>query len=352
MGGDAERGAADMREQSGREGWPARAVAVAEVLLLLLFLLPLLLLPGEERPVEPSPSAEVEESGGEIRPTEGWDEERTIRLLRSGGEVEEMTMADYLWAVVAAEMPASFYLEALKAQAVCARTYCLYQSSGGDKHPGADVCDDYTCCQAYLTREQAMANWGEEGERYADKIAQAVADTDGLLCLYEGAPIDAVFFSSAAGRTKDAQAVWGTAVPYLTAVDSPEGEEVPGWRTMVTFTPEEFAARLTQTHPEADLSGPPETWLGQLETDETGTVTSLTLGGVPLTGGEARTLFGLRSSNFTLELTEEKAVFWVTGYGHGVGMSQYGANALAGEGKTFDQILKWYYTGIQVGSLG
>jgi len=338
-----------MRERAWGESWPVRGIVVAEVLLLLIFLLPLLLLPGEEGEEIPTPTPPVEESGGTVHPVEGWDEGQTIRLLRSGGEVEELTMGEYLWGVVAAEMPASFQLEALKAQAVCARTYCRYQWAGaGDKHPGADVCDDPACCQAYLTRDQAMAGWGTEGERYADKIAQAVADTDGLLCLYEGVPIDAVFFSSAAGRTNDAQAVWGTAVPYLTAVDSPEGEEVPGWRTMVTFSPADFAARLTAAHPEADLSGSPTTWLGELAADGAGRVESLTVGGVTLTGGEARTIFGLRSASFTLDMTEAGATFWVTGYGHGVGLSQYGANALAAEGKGFVDILKWYYTGIQV----
>ena len=337
--------------------WPLRAVALGVVLLLFLFLLPLMLLPeegkGEHDPegkAEPLPTATLPlmEPAAAV-PIEGWDASQTLRLLKTDGSVEEITLQDYLWGVTAAEMPASFQLEALKAQTVAARTYCLYQRSGeGEKHPGADVCGDYTCCQAYLTPDQAAVGWGAEAARYAEKISQAVAQTDGLLCLYEGKPIDAVFFSSSAGRTSDAVAVWGTEVPYLSAVDSPEGEEVPGWQTVVTFTPAEFTARFQAVYPDADLTVPFRDWFRDLTTDDSGVVTSVTIGGVCLSGGQARSLFGLRSAHFTAAATDTEVTFWVTGYGHGVGLSQYGANALAGEGKTFQEILEWYYTGVSV----
>lgn len=350
------------QERRRRVAWPLRAAGLGLCLVLFLFLLPLLLLPGEGRgEVDPAETAEVlptappqrePEPSSAVVPLSGWDAGQKIRLLKADGRVEEMSLEDYLWGVTAAEMPASFRLEALKAQAVAARTYCVYQRSAGtEKHPGADVCGDYTCCQAYLTREQAAAGWGEAAEQYAAKISQAVTGTDGLLCLYEGTPIDAVFFSSTAGRTADAVAVWGTEIPYLTAVDSPEGEEVPGWRTVVTFTPEEFTARIQAACPEADLSGPPEEWIGDLTADGAGMVTTVTIGGVSLSGGQARSLLGLRSAHFTAEAADSQVTFRVTGYGHGVGLSQYGANAMAGEGKSFQQILEWYYTGIRVAPL-
>ncbi len=347
------------QERGHAPAWPLRAAALGFCLLLFLFLLPLLLLPGkgggEHIPgQEPSPLPTATlplaepSARAAVAPVNGWDRGQPLRLLKLDGTVEEMTMEDYLWGVVAAEMPASFQMEALKAQAVAARTYCLYQRGGGEKHSGADVCGDYTCCQAYLTREQAAVGWGADAERYIDKITQAVAQTDGLLCLYEGEPIDAVFFSSTAGRTSDALAVWGKAVPYLSAVDSPEGTEVPGWQTVVTFTPEEFTARFQAAYPEADLSVSPQDWFRELVTDDSGVVTSLTIGGGSLSGGQARSLFGLRSAHFTAAATDEEVNFWVTGYGHGVGLSQYGANALAGEGKSFQEILEWYYTGVTV----
>ena len=335
--------------------WPVRAAVLGVALLAFLFLLPMRLLPGEVREKEPEPTATlpVVESSPvpeAVEPVAGWDEGERIRLLTVEGTVEEMSLRDYLWGVTAAEMPASFELEALKAQTVAARTYCQYQRSAGEeKHPGADVCGDYTCCQAYLTREQATAGWGVDAWRYADKIDRAVAETDGLFCLYEGEPIDAVFFSSAAGRTVDAVAVWGTEVPYLRGVDSPEGTEVPGWQTVVTLTPGEFREKLLGAYPQAELSGEPEGWIRDLVADEAGLVLSVRLGGVELSGGQVRSLFGLRSAHFTVQAMEEEVTFQVTGYGHGVGMSQYGANAMAREGKSFQEILEWYYTGTKVG---
>ena len=345
------------QERQAPAAWTKRTVAVSLALLALLFLLPLLTLP-EAEPTEPLPTASLpvlepvaaEPSAPAATPVPGWDAGQTIRLQRSDGSVETLPLNEYLWGVTAAEMPASFSSEALKAQAVCARTYCVHQRQNApDKHPGADVCTDFTCCQAYLTREQAAQSWGGEAGRYTDKISAAVRDTDGLLCLYNGAPIDAVFFSSSAGRTSAAAEVWGADVPYLAAVDSPEGEEVPGWRTVVTFPSAEFAARFQTSCPEADFSGPTETWIENIVTDSSGAVKPVTMGGVEVTGGQARTILGLRSTHFTAEATGTEVTFHVTGYGHGVGLSQYGANALAGEGKSFEEILKWYYTGVTVG---
>lgn len=336
------------------EHWPRQTLVTGAALLLLFFLLPFLFLPREESPEkEPEPTATLPiltpAAAATLVP--GWDQNQTLRLLCADQTVETVTLADYLWGVVAAEMPASFSTEALKAQAVAARTYCLYQRAGaGDKHPGADVCTDSTCCQAYLTREQAAAAWGENAQRYADKITAAVSDTDGLLCLYNGQPIDAVFFSSAAGKTSDAAQVWGSDVPYLSSVDSPEGEEVPGWHTVVTFSLEEFTQKFSQAYPAADFSGDSAAWFSALATDDSGAVSTVSIGGVTVTGTKVRTLFGLRSTHFTAA-AGDTVTFWVTGYGHGVGMSQYGANALAAEGKTFDEILKWYYTGISVGGM-
>ena len=340
------------RKARQEKTWPRRALAVGLAAVLLLFLPPLLLLEEEPEEIRPSPTPEATLPVVEpprATPVAGWDEGQTLRFLNGNGEVDELTMAEYLWGVVAAEMPASFQPEALKAQAVAARTYCIYQQSGSaDKHPGADVCGDHTCCQAYLTREQAAVGWGAEGETYAEKITAAVRETDGLLCLYEGAPIDAVFFSSSAGKTSDAVAVWGAEVPYLTSVDSPEGEEVPGWQTRVDLAPADFKARFQEVYPTADLSGPVEGWVSGLTADETGMVTAMTVGGVTVSGIEARGIFGLRSAHFTVELAPQQIHIWVTGYGHGVGMSQYGANALAGQGKDFREILEWYYTGATV----
>lgn len=320
-------------------------VATALVLLLALFLCPLLLLGGEARTPPQAPTAVLPLDREVVDPpARGADRETQVRVQMPDGGVETLSMEDYLWGVVAAEMPASFEPEALKAQAVTARTYTLYKMAHGPvpNHPEADVCTDITCCQAYTGREYALSNWGAAGEAYASKIAAAVSGTDGQAVLYQGQPIDAVFFSSAAGTTRDAVAVWGSAVPYLTGVDSPEGEEVPNYHTAVTVPLADFRTALEASWPEIDLSEPPETWL-----EESGDF--LNIGGTAVKKTALRALFDLRSASFTAQAGEEGVTFQVTGYGHGVGMSQYGANAMARAGKDYREILTHYYTGVTVG---
>ena len=280
------------------------------------------------------------------------DSGRTVRLLNKEGQVEELTMADYLWGVVAAEMPASFQPEALKAQVCAARTYTVnLQARPSEKHPQADVCADSTCCQAYTDPTLARARWGLNAGEYSDKLAAAVADTDGLGILCDGTPIQALFFSSAAGRTVDAAEVWGREVSYLKGVDSPEGDEVPNWRVQTVLTPDQVRQTVLPACPEADLSGSPEGWFTGRTENSAGGVASMAVGGVTLTGGQLRSLFSLRSASFTVTYGEDGFTFETLGYGHGVGMSQYGANAMAAEGKDFRAILTWYYTGTQVGPL-
>ena len=263
-----------------------------------------------------------------------------------------MTLEDYLFGVVAAEMPASFELEALKAQACAARTYTVRkQNNPTQAHPDADVCTDTGCCQAYVTRESAETRWGLSAGEYSQKIAQAIAETDGMGILYQGQPIQAVFFSSAPGYTVDAVEVWGNSVDYLKSVESPEGEEVPNYHSQVVKSGEEVKNAVLAAYPGADLSGDPSGWFGTPAVNEGGTVSSILVGGVTLTGGQVRTLFDLRSACFTVAWDGTNFTFAVTGYGHGVGMSQYGANAMAKAGSTYDEILTWYYTGAQVSAL-
>ena len=335
------------------ESWGTRqVVAAALVLLLCLFLFPLLLL-GDGTAAPPA------QSGGTLPPLApssaapstqpSADSQVMVRLAMEGGEVVTLSMEEYLWRVVAAEMPASFELEALKAQATAARTYTLSKLGYTvQAHPEADVCTDISCCQAYIDPEQAAANWGASAQEYTAKIAAAVAQTDGMAILYQGQPIQAVFFSSADGRTVDAVEVWGNAVPYLTGVDSPEGEEVPNYHSTVTVPTQEFQETIQGKYPGANLSGDPTGWLGEVKANSAGGVEQMQLGGVWVSGTSLRTLFGLRSTSFTLSATAEEITFSVTGYGHGVGMSQYGANALAKQGKDYEQILMWYYTGVEV----
>lgn len=329
-------------------------ISTALLLVVILFFLPVLVIRGEpayqREEVAQTPNGELAPPSGLSVQTGSRDRGRTVRLLTKEGEVLELTMADYLWGVVAAEMPASFEEQALAAQACAARTYtAVLQNSA--KHPDADICGDSTCCQAYIERSAAEARWGLNAREYGAKIDRAVAETDGLGVLYQGKPIQALFFSSAAGRTVDAVEVWGNAVDYLKSVDSPEGDEVPNYHSQAVLGAEEVKSLTLNAYPGADLSGDPGTWFGQASRNEGGGVISVPLGGVTLTGGQVRSLFSLRSACFTVTWDGAQFIFDVTGYGHGVGMSQYGANAMAKNGSGFEDILTWYYTGTEVGEL-
>ena len=277
------------------------------------------------------------------------DSARTLRVL-DGDTVTEMSFSDYLQGVLRAEMPASFQEDALRAQAVAARTYTYYKmSSGGNHGDTADICTDHSCCQAFLGKDRAADNWGKNAERYEAKIENAVSATDGQVMLYGGAPILAVFHSSSAGETWNSGEVWAQDLPYLQSVSSPEGEGVPNYYSTVELTEAEFREKFLAARPEADLSGPASGWIRDPVMDGVH-VESVTIGGVSVSGPSVRSIFGLRSASFTAEAGDGKITFYVTGYGHGVGLSQYGANAMAEAGSTWREILEHYYTGVTIGT--
>ena len=252
-------------------------------------------------------------------------------------------------------MPASFEEEALKAQAIAARTYTLYRIRGGGSanHPDADACDDHTCCKAYLSAEQAAANWGSMAVYYEEKLARAVSETDGEVILYDGAPILAVFFSSADGSTQGAGDVWLNDLPYLQKVSSPETEElVPNYYSVSTFTAAEFKSLFLAAKPDADLSGNPDGWIRDIVRNDSDYVASVTVGGIKLRGNDLRTILSLRSPSFTVAYKDGSFTFHVTGYGHGVGMSQYGANILAKQGLSAEEIVQHYFSNTTVGYYG
>ena len=264
-----------------------------------------------------------------------------------GGAAEEMDTADYLTGVVAAEMPACFAPEALKAQAVAARTYVMYCAQAG-KHDTAQVCTDSGCCQAWLSTDELRERWGKDYGTYYDKVRAAVSATAGEYLAYGGAPVFAAFHSSSAGATEDSGAVWN-ALPYLISVSSPENaESVPGYVSTLELSRLDFRDSLLSVRPDADLSTEPEKWLGELRRDASGRVETAVIGGKEFAGTELRSLFGLRSTAFTLEYDGELFRFTVTGYGHGVGMSQYGANVMAAGGADYAQILAHYYPGTEL----
>ena len=336
-----------------KDSWRAlRAPLLTGLALgLAVLLLPLAALGDAPRaeakllPASPTPVAEPTATPA----TGEWDSARTLRVLQKDGTVEAMPMSDYLWRVVAAEMPAAFEPDALRAQAVCARTYSLWKlNAKSHEADGADICADSSCCQAYIPPEDAAQRWAENNGAYTAKIAAAVADTDGQVLTYGGELIQAVFFSSASGSTADAAEVWGRSLPYLVPVDSPEGDEVPNYRSTVTLTADDVKKLAEGAGLGCDLSGEPSTWFQNLTRTASGRVAEVELGGVALSGGAARNLFSLRSACFDVSEAEGSFTFSVTGYGHGVGMSQYGANAMAKAGSGWQEILRHYYTGAEL----
>lgn len=321
------------------------------LLSFLAFLLSVCLppAPGARDPAPPAAAAiratEAPEETEAPAPTLAPQPE-TILLL-DAGQLLELPLQDYLCGVLAAEMPASFPEEALKAQAVAARTYALAGLSS-HKHAEAAVCSDPGCCQAWLGEEALRGRWGEDYESCAARIRAAVEATQGQILRYGDEPVFAAFHSSSAGATEDCGAVWSPR-PYLISVSSPEtAEDVPNYVSVRRFWPTDFRDTLLSARPEADFSGPLGGWIGELRRDESGRVAEALLGGVSFGGTELRQLFSLRSTAFELRYEEGMFVFTVTGYGHGVGMSQYGAKVMAEQGADYRAILAHYYPGTEL----
>lgn len=271
------------------------------------------------------------------------------------GEVQEMPLETYVAGVVAAEISPTFPVEAIRAQAVAARTYAVYKMRSGRPaaHTEADVCDDFAHCAAYMDlRTQASGQWGADAETYQNVIEQAVTDTAGQIVLSNGEPIIAVFCAAAGPRTEAAADVWGSDLPYLQSVDSPGGESCPKYRASVTFTAEEFRSRCAETFPSADLTGAPDTWFRDSERTAAGGIKTTHLGGVQVSGADIRAMLGLNSTNFTIEPTEDAITFNTIGYGHGVGLSQYGAKYMAEQGASYEEILTHYYKDTEIGQIG
>ena len=273
-----------------------------------------------------------------------YDAAVTLTVLNRSGNLQQMTLEDYLLGVVLAEMPASFEPEALKAQAVVARTYTCKRMEGG-KHDAAAVCMDPGCCQGF----RAPADYLDEGGKQTavDKVRSAVKSTDGQVLHYDGSLIDATYFSCSGGSTEDAVAVWGQDVPYLRAVDSPGEEDAPRFTDSVSFTPSEFAGKLGLSD-----QGDPASWFGAVRYTEGGGVDTMVIRGKTFTGTRLRSALGLRSTAFSVSVDGKTITVTTRGFGHRVGMSQYGAQAMAQSGSSCAEILAHYYTGAELVRLG
>jgi len=332
------------------------------VVLLLALLLPLFFVSSPELPapgggewdepqIEPRPELAPTPDAAEILPLQ--DEVFLLQVLL-GDEVRAMSMAEFLQGVVAAEMPARFHPEALRAQAVAARTYTLHRMSEfpAARHPLAYVCGSYACCKAFHSPERLRERWGDRFDYYNSVIADAVRATDGVILLYGGEPILAAFHASSYGYTEASGAIWNS-LPYLQSVRTVESEaDVPRFRETVEMSFSEFRDVVRREFPGAvlDLDNIPY-WITDLRNTDSGRLESLNIGGVRVTGPQFRRLFGLRSTAVRFEFGAEGLAITTGGHGHGVGLSQFGANTLANRGLSYEEILEWYYTNVTIGRM-
>lgn len=265
----------------------------------------------------------------------------TIMVQTADGQTVEMELNDYLTSVLLAEMPVSFEEEALKAQSVVARTYIMRAAGGASKHDQAAVCTESGCCQGYMAAEDFLAKGGKE--RDVQRIRKIVAATDGQILTYDGKLIEATYFSCSGGMTEDAVAVWGTDVPYLQSVESPGEEHAAHYTDTVSFAASEFATRLG-----IFLTEEPSKWFSDRTYTAGGGVDTLKIGKETFSGTQLRKLLGLRSTAFEIEADDDRIIITTHGYGHRVGMSQYGADAMAASGSTYPEILAYYYQGTEL----
>ena len=274
----------------------------------------------------------------------------TITLLhKKTGETEQVKLDDYLCNVVSAEMPAGYGVEALKAQAIVARTYTVYKILN-KKHDNADICDDSTCCQAWISKEDRLARW-EESNREGNwqKICDCVNSTKGKIITYNNQPINAFFHSNSGGITEVPVNVWGgTGYPYLQSVETSGEDAYTQYSSEVVLTQEELINKLKEKYNDISIDFSNNDDIKILEYTESTRVKTVKFGNHELSGVEARTLFGLKSTNFEVIKDENNIKFSVKGYGHGVGMSQTGADSMAKQGNTAEEIIKHFYTDVEI----
>lgn len=274
----------------------------------------------------------------------------TITLLhKKTGETEQVKLDDYLCNVVSAEMPADYEIEALKAQAIVARTYTIYKILN-KKHETADICDDSTCCQAWISKEDRLARW-EENKRDSNwqKICDCLNSTRGKVITYNNQPIDAFFHSNSGGITEVPVNVWGgTGYPYLQSVETSGEDAYTQYASEVVFTQEKLINKLKEKYSDISIDFSNDEDIKILEYTESTRVKTVKFGNHELSGVETRTLFGLKSTNFKIIKDANNIKFTVKGYGHGVGMSQTGADSMAKQGNTAEDIIKHFYTGVEI----
>lgn len=307
------------------------AAAIA-VLMILLFVIPLLLVKdkGEERGKEEAPRDDL--------PIEVY--------MCDLDKVTTMKLEDYILGVVAGEMPASFHPEALKAQALAARTYTMlrmrqFGGGGCSMHPGAEICTDSTHCQAY--RDPATV------KKDLDKLKEAVYGTAGEVIVYNNKLIDAVFHSTSGGKTENSEEIWSNRLPYLRSVVSQYEEHSPKYVAQQEVSIDNFVKCMKKLDPEVVINKKNiKNEIAVIKRSEGGRITEIKIGNKTFKGMDVRNVLGLNSSNFNYSVGASTILFTVVGNGHGIGMSQYGADGMANNGSSYRDIVTHYYQGVDI----
>ncbi len=324
--------------------------------ILVCFFLPAILTKKDAKFVETSSKSNNEiientdSTQENIKSTYNYKNYGTIKLLhKKTGEVEQVNIDNYLCNVVSAEMPADYEIEAIKAQAVVARTYTIYKIKN-KKHENADICDDSTCCQAWVDKETRFSRW-EESKRESnwEKIQKCVQETQGQIITYQNQPINAFFHANSGGKTELPVNVWGgTGLPYLQVVETAGEEGYKQYESEVELTQDELIEKLKTKYSDISIDFSNQENLKILEYTDSGRVKTVKFGNHEISGVETRTLLGLKSTNFEISKENDKIKFTVKGYGHGVGMSQTGADAMAKQGKNYKEIINHFYSGVEI----
>ena len=330
-------------------GYGRLIIVVAAVLLLLP--LPAYFSPPAEE--TPPPTNSIDAVVTPSDPTEEDTDAGAVFRILCGDEVISLDERDFLIRNLAMEMSPAAHEEALKAQAVASYTYYARRKAAQSKKAdpalkGADFATPNDKFPAEYSEEKLRERWGEQYEENYTKISEAVNAVYGVTLTHNGELIDAVYHAISSGSTESADTVWGSDVPYLQAVASPGDRLSKGFDSESCHTAQEVRVILTQELPDVVLDDNPASWFGEPTLSAAGTVAQQPIGDLQLPGTRVRQLFGLRSAAFTVNYAEGTFTFSVRGYGHGVGMSQHGADYLAQQGYTYDEILHYYYTDVEI----
>lgn len=315
-------------------------IYIGTVLILAIVMLTFPLMASKEQSPQDNNSVNANTT-----PLNNAADDETIKVYMSETkDIKLFSMEDYIFGVVAAEMPALYSDEALKAQAVAAYTYAIYKSKQNALED-YDITDNFQTDQAFTSVEQAREKWGEDADIYETKIRNAINSVRGKKITYNGEPILSVYHAISSGKTENALDIWGGGYNYLVSVDSIGDKLSPNYLTTAEFSIDDLKAKLSSL---AEFSGEAKDFFGEIIRTESGTVNTINICGKAVGGSSIRSALDLRSANFDVAFSSDKFIFTVRGYGHGIGMSQYGAHYMAIQGKTYEEILKHYYKGCEI----